>query len=78
MHVHSLPLDATDPNFAEGVNAIPPDVMQQLRDEAVRSSGQPSTVAVAAETTPASAPLTDDPSGNGDHRRYARQPRLFR
>jgi hypothetical protein len=78
LHLHSLPLDATDPNFAEGVNAIPPDVMQQLRDEAVRNSGQPSTVAVAAETTPASAPLTDDPPGNGDHRRYARQPRLFR
>ena len=78
LRIHSLPLDATDPDFAEGVNAIPQDVMQQLRDEAVRSSSQPSTQVVAAETPPASAPVADDPSGNGDHRRYARQPRLFR
>ena len=76
LHIHSLPLDAMDTDFGERVNAIPPDVMARLRDEAVDGPTAESTPAAAAEGDPLPADVIEEPGGNG-RPRGAHQPRLF-
>jgi hypothetical protein len=76
LHIHSLPLDPTDPDFAERVNGVPLDVMARLRDEAVRGRAGEPAPAAAAEGDPPPAPMVDETPS--DRRRpVARQPRLF-
>jgi hypothetical protein len=76
LHIHSLPLDPTDPDFGERVNAIPQEVMARLREEAVRARRGESALAAAAEGDPAPPTVVDETPAN-DHRRSAQQGRLF-
>jgi hypothetical protein len=76
LQIHSLPLDPTDPEFAQRVNDIPPDVMARLRDEAVGGPPAESTPAAAAEGEPSPADVIEEPVGNG-RPRGSRQTRLF-
>ena len=75
VHIHSLPLDPTAPDFGERINAIPLEVMARLREEAVRAKGEPA-VATAAEGDPPPATTVDGAAGNG-HRRQSQQGTLF-
>jgi diadenosine tetraphosphate (Ap4A) HIT family hydrolase len=76
LHIHSLPLDPTDADFAGRVNAVPPDVIARLRDEAVQGREAESAPVAAAEGNPSPAPMLDEtPPDNRRH--LARQPRLF-
>jgi hypothetical protein len=38
LHIHSLPLDPTAPDFGDRINAVPPEQIEALRLEAVRSA----------------------------------------
>ena len=76
LHIHSLPLDPTDPEFGERVNCIPLDVMARLRDEAVRGREGGPAVAAAAEGEPSPAPMLNETPPDAQ-RPTARQPRLF-
>jgi len=76
LHIHSLPLDPTDPEFGERVNCVPLDVMARLRDEAVRGREGGPAVAAAAEGEPAPAPMLNETPPDAQ-RPTARQPRLF-
>ena len=76
LHIHSLPLDPTDPDFAKRVNRVPLDVMARLRDEAVRGRAGELAPAAAAEGDPAPASVIEEAS-TSDRSRGARQPRLF-
>lgn len=75
VHIHSLPLDPTAPDFGERINVIPQEVMARLREEAARGGGTPA-VATAAEGDPPPAPLVDGMAGNGN-RPQTRQGTLF-
>jgi hypothetical protein len=48
VHIHSLPLDPTAPDFGERVNAIPREVTVRLRHEAGRGGGGESVAAATA------------------------------
>jgi len=76
LHIHSLPLDPTDPECGERVNAIPQDVMDRLRHDAGRGGGGESVGAAAAEGNPSPAAVIDDRPPR-EHRQARRQPRLF-
>lgn len=76
LHIHSLPLDPTDAEFADRVNAVPPEVLARLRDEAVAGRPAESPPAAAAEGSPSPADVIEEPPGNG-RPRDARQARLF-
>lgn len=76
LHIHSLPLDPTDADFAERVNCVPPEVMARLRDEVVRGRDGVSAPAAAAEGDPSPAAVIEETSASV-HRPGARQPRLF-
>jgi len=75
VHIHSLPLDPTAPDFGERINVIPQEVMARLREEAARGGCAPA-VATAAEGDPSPAPLVDPMAGNGN-RPQTRQGKLF-
>lgn len=75
VHIHSLPLDPTAPDFGERINGIPLEVMARLRKEAARGRGEPA-VGTAAEADPPPASAVDGASGNG-HRSQSRQGTLF-
>ena len=38
LHIHSLPLDPSAPDFDERINAVSPEQIEQLRAEAVQSA----------------------------------------
>lgn len=77
LQIHSLPLDPTDSDFGERVNAIPQDVMARLREEAGRASTGGAAVATAAEGKPSAAPDAHERTGGSEPRRFARQGKLF-
>jgi hypothetical protein len=73
-HIHSLPLDPTDPDFGERLNAVPREVMVRLRAEVARQAECAATVAAEGEPTP--GPVFNGAPAN-EPRRGERQGRLF-